>query len=293
MCRNGRTDSIWAIVPIAHGKKVIVLYGESAASQVDFSKPSVARIYDYALGGKDNLEVDRQTAEAVLAESPDAFQIAIENRAFLTRVVHALAADHGIRQFIDLGSGLPTQNNVHQVAQRIAPASRVVYVDNDPVVLAHGRALLVDNEQTTVITADMRDPDGILGHPQVRSLIDFDEPTAILFISVLHCLPDEADPAALVRRLTDALPADSFLALSHIVSTDPIAARTFTESMRATTDWGRVRTPDEVRGYVDHLEVAEPGLVDANVWRNANPAGGTKKIWEIGGIARKPSAASR
>ncbi len=166
------------------------------ADTIDVTIPSVARMYDYYLGGKDNYAVDRAACEELDQVVPSTRALAVNNRRFLRRVVRWLAEEQGVRQFIDHGSGLPTQDNVHEVAQRVAPDARVVYIDNDPIVLAHGRALLEENRNTAVIQADMRDTDGILGHPEVTRLIDFDRPVAALFVSVLHCIPDEDDPAA-------------------------------------------------------------------------------------------------
>jgi SAM-dependent methyltransferase len=184
---------------------------------IDVNIPSVARMYDYYLGGKDNYAVDREASEDLLKVVPSTQALALNNRRFLRRVVRRLAEDYGIRQFVDHGSGLPTQDNVHEVAQRVDPASRVVYVDNDPIVLAHGRALLEENDNSVVIQADMRDTDGIFGHPEVTRLIDFDQPVAALFVSVMHCIPDSDDPAGLVRRVADRLAPGSFLVVCQLV----------------------------------------------------------------------------
>lgn len=256
---------------------------------IDPSVASVARMYDAALGGKDNYEADRRANEELVKISPEIISEARSNRAWLGRVVRYLAAA-GIRQFIDLGSGLPTQSNVHQVAQREDPGSHVVYVDNDPIVLAHGRALLVENEQTTVITADMRDPESILAHPGLRALIDLGRPTAVLLISVLHCVPDEDGPARIPAALLDAVPSGSYLALSHLVSDDAAAAQAFTDTVRAATEWGRVRSPEETRAYFAGLDVVEPGIVDVRDWHpdaDTVPPDPSRKIWEFGGVARK------
>ena len=176
--------------------------------------PNPARIYDYLLGGKDNFPADRQVAEQLLAIAPVARDVVEDNRAFLRRAVRVLTREAGIRQFIDLGSGLPTQGNVHEIAQAIAPDARVVYVDNDAMVVTHSRALLAGNN-TVAIQADLREPDRILGHPEVRELIDFHQPIALLLMAILHFIPDDEDPLGIVARFRDALPTGSYLAISH------------------------------------------------------------------------------
>lgn len=278
---------------------------ETSSAAVDPTVPSVARIYDYAIGGKDNFKVDRDVAQALVAEVPEALLFARENRSFLRRAVRFLAAECGIRQFIDNGSGLPTADNVHQIAQRSQPGARVVYVDNDPVVLAYGRALLADDGNTVVLQADMTAPEAITADDRTRQLIDFTEPTAVLYVSVLHCITDDANPSEVVARMLDAVPSGSYLVLSHIVSDDPDAAAQFTEFMTSSTTWGRVRSPQEVAEFFAGLEILEPGLVDVVDWRpdpaepvwsvTESPFGefppdpaGPKKLWELGGIARKP-----
>jgi hypothetical protein len=260
--------------------------------QIDHSKPSVARGYDYLLGGKDNYQVDREAAEALLAIAPSSRALAVNNRRFLQRTVRYIAEHEGIEQFLDHGSGLPTQDNVHQIAQRFAPGSRVVYVDNDPIVLAHGRALLAENQQTIVLTADMRDVDGILGDPGLRRLIDVGEPVAVLFVSVLHCIPDSDDPAGLVHRIMDRVAPGSCLVLSHLVSDDRGSRQKITDFMLAATqgNWGRVRTAEEVAGWFEGLELLSPGLVEASQWRpdSQDRAQDTMEWIEFAGVARKP-----
>ncbi|MFG2287278.1 SAM-dependent methyltransferase [Streptomyces sp. NPDC048595] len=264
---------------------------QSAA--VDVTIPSVARMYDYYLGGKDNYAVDREACDELSKVVPSTQVLAINNRRFLQRAVRWLASEHGIRQFIDHGSGLPTQDNVHQVAQRIDPQSRVVYVDNDPIVLAHGRALLEENAHTAVIQADMRDTDGIFGSPEVERLIDFDQPVAALFVSVLHCIPDSDDPAGLIKRVADRLAPGSFLVVCQLVSEDAATRDFVTEFMRVNThgQWGRVRQAQELAGFLEGLEVLEPGLVEVSTWKpdaDIGPKQLTQEWIEYGGIARKP-----
>ncbi|MFE2429230.1 SAM-dependent methyltransferase [Streptomyces sp. NPDC059373] len=266
---------------------------EPLSTAIDISVPSVARMYDYLLGGKDNYAVDREASEELLKVVPSTKELAVNNRRFLQRVVARLAQDHGIRQFLDHGSGLPTQDNVHQVSQRVDPSSRVVYVDNDPIVLAHGRALLEENENTAVIQADFRDTDGIFGHPEVQRLIDFDQPVAALFVSVMHCIPDSDDPAGLVRRVAERLAPGSFLVVCQLVSEDKAVRDFVTEFMDASTqgNWGRVRQEQDVAGFLDGLEILEPGLMEVSTWRPDNdlaPKQATQEWIEFGGVARKP-----
>lgn len=272
--------------------------------EVDTSVPSVARIYDYAIGGKDNFEIDRAVAHQLVDVVPEALLFARENRSFLQRAVRYLSEECGVRQFVDNGSGLPTEDNVHQIAQRYQPDSRVVYVDRDPAVLAYGRALLADNGNTEVVHGDMTDVDGVLAGESTRRLIDLTQPVAVLYVSVLHCIPDSAGPGDVVARLLDQVPSGSYLLLSHIVSDDAVVAEEFTTLMTTRTDWGRVRTPQEVTGLFEGLELVEPGLVDVVDWRPdadqqawsyespfgefPRPPVQNKKLWELGGIARKP-----
>lgn len=286
----------------------------SPLADADLSVPSVARAYDYLLFGKDHYEVDRQMIHQMLKATPDMVLVARENRAYLGRVVRYLAEQCGIRQFVDHGSGLPTQDNVHEVAQRHTSDPRVVYIDNDPVVLAHGRALLAEDESTAVITADMARPDDILRNPEVQRLIDFTQPVGLLYISVLHCLPDSDDPWGVVKRMLDVVPSGSCLAISHLVSDDDHAAAEVTRLANQAMRWGRVRRPEEVHRFFEGLEVVEPGLGNCAEWRldlgpallprpdvkpdedtwgpawrddviKALPA---RKLWEEGGVACKP-----
>ncbi|MER6915107.1 SAM-dependent methyltransferase [Streptomyces sp. NPDC000594] len=258
---------------------------------IDTTVPSVARMYDYYLGGDDNYESDRVACEELLKAVPSTKVLAVNNRRFLRRVVRMLAADHGIRQFVDHGSGLPTQDNVHQVAQAVDPASRVVYVDNDPIVLAHGRALLEENDRTAVIQADMRDTDGIFGHPETVRLIDFEQPVAALFVSVLHCIPDESDPAGLIRRVAERLAPGSFLVVCQLVSERPEIRKYVTDFMAEATGghWGRVREQREVAAYLDGFDLLQPGLVEVSTWRpdsDLAPVQQTDEWIEWGGVAR-------
>ncbi|MGP3957854.1 SAM-dependent methyltransferase [Nonomuraea sp. 3N208] len=270
---------------------------ERAPQGIDTTKPSVARVYDFILGGKDNFEIDRQVARRALKVAPDATEAARANREFLARVVRHLAGEAGIRQFLDLGSGLPTQGNVHEIAGSVAPGARVVYVDHDPIVLVHGRALLAVNDTTTVVEADLREPEAILGHPGVTRLIDFDEPVALLMFAILHHLADHEDPGGLTARIMGRLAPGSYLAVSHFhnpgealpeVSQQAYSAeKIFNESLGT----GRWRTREEILAYFDGLELVEPGLVPLPQWRpqaddRAEP--GITYHTFVGAVARKP-----
>jgi hypothetical protein len=260
---------------------------------IDTQRASAARCYDHMLGGADNYEIDRRTNEALEDMHPGTFAMARNNRRYLERLVGYLAGECGIRQFIDHGTGLPTQNNVHQVAQSVAPGSRVVYVDNDPVVLAHGRvkALLAEDRSSTFIEADACDTDRILGHPETQRLINFDEPVAALFISFFHNIPDARDPVGVVRQLMTRLAPGSYLALSHVISDDPEVRRMITEALLAATggNFGRIRDRDEVRAFFDGLDLVDPGLVNVSEWHpDGREEEQTLVQIEYGGLARKP-----
>ncbi|MEU5869823.1 MULTISPECIES: SAM-dependent methyltransferase [unclassified Nonomuraea] len=264
---------------------------------VDTTKPSVARVYDYMLGGKDNFEIDREVAQMALGIAPDAPQAARSNRDFLARVVRDLAVEAGIRQFLDIGSGLPTQGNVHEIAQGAAPGCRVVYVDHDPIVLVHGRALLAVDDGTTVIEADIRRPDDILDHPETRQLIDLDEPVGLLLFGILHHLSDEEDPAGIARRLVARLAPGSHVAVSSFhnpMEERPEVSRQAFEAERLFNDTmgtGRWRTREEILAFFDGLELLEPGLVPLAEWRpepGYRPDLGITYHTFLGGVGRKP-----
>jgi S-adenosyl methyltransferase len=264
---------------------------EWAPPGIDTSTPSIARMYDYYLGGKDNFAVDRAAAGKLLAIAPEIAEISRQNRAFLGRVVRFLAAA-GIRQFIDIGTGLPTQNNVHQVAQAHVPGARIVYIDNDPIVLAHARALLADNPQTVVVDADLLRPETILEHPAVREHIDFDQPVAVLMIAILHFFADDDGPYDIVARLRDAIPSGSYLALSHVVSeVNPQAIDEAQEVYRSflKRSGDARRTRADILRFFDGLEPTEPGLVYVSDWRpdDAGRAADEKEAWIVGGVGRK------
>lgn len=262
-------------------------------TEVDVNVPSVARMYDYYLGGKDNYAVDRAAVAELDKVVPSTKPLAINNRRFLQRAVRVLVEEYGIRQFLDHGSGLPTQENVHQVAQGIDPDSRVVYVDDDPIVLAHGRALLEEDDRTAVIQADMRNTDEIFRNEEVQRLIDLAQPVAALFVSVMHCIPDPG-PEELVASISERLPSGSFVVLNQLVSENPETRKFVTDFMDESTQghWGRVREPHEVERYFEGLEVVEPGLGRINHWRKDSELAlkepDTGDWYEFGGVARVP-----
>jgi len=269
--------------------------GKRLSTKIDATVPTAARMYDHYLGGKDNYAVDRAACEELDKVVPSTRALALNNRRFLQRVVATLAQEFGVRQFLDHGSGLPTQNNVHQVAQRIDPDSRVVYVDNDPMVLVHGRALLDQNDRTAVIQADLRDTDTIFSHPDTQRLIDFSQPVAVLFNSVFHCIPDsESDgPPAVVERVVERLAPGSCLLMCQLVSEDPEVRAFVTDFMDKATQghWGRVRQEKDVAQLFDGLEILDPGLVEVSTWRPDNdvaPRQLTQEWIEFGGVGRLP-----
>jgi hypothetical protein len=225
-----------------------------------------ARMYDYYLGGKDNFAADREAAEKVLTNFPAMRTTARENRAFLRRVVTYLAGEAGIRQFLDIGTGIPTADNTHEVAQRVAPGSRVVYTDNDPIVLAHARALLAGGS-TAYLNADLRDPDSILA--QLQAVLDPEIPVALLLVSVLQFLTDDDDPYAIVARLLSALPAGSHLTISHATG-DFLPTGTGVAGQRIYDEAGiplQLRTHEEISRFFDGCELIPPGLAPISEWR--------------------------
>ncbi len=239
-----------------------------APDNIDIERPSAARIYDYWLGGSHNFAVDREMARQVSAMVPDTPLIMQANRAFLHRAVRYLV-DAGIRQFLDIGSGIPTLGNVHEVVQKATPDGRVVYVDVDPVAVAHSRHILAGNEHVTVIQEDLRRPERILAHPETTRLLDFDQPVGLLLLAVLHFLPDEDDPVGLVSRLHGPLAPGSYVAISHGTA-DALpeeASRRWVELFERTPTPGRPRPRDEVARFFTGLELVEPGLVWAPEWR--------------------------
>ncbi|MEV7192376.1 SAM-dependent methyltransferase [Streptomyces sp. NPDC093510] len=272
---------------------------------IPYDVPTSARGYGWMLGGKDNYEIDRKFILSTVPSFPEVVDICRQNRQFLYRAVRHLTREEGVRQFIDMGCGLPTDNNVHQVAQRFAPDARVVYVDVDPIVLAHGRALLADDSSTTVIMGDMRDQDAILDHPDVVRLIDFDEPVAVLFLSVGHHLVDADDPHRILRTIIDRAAPGSFVSFSQVVCDDPERGARMTEHIAGGGVPWQTRTPAEVDVLLEGLEPVAPGVVNLVDWRPdpdqpdlapVDPdlvpylgvTDANKGIYEYGGVLRKP-----
>ncbi|MGH3250472.1 MAG: SAM-dependent methyltransferase [Trebonia sp.] len=264
---------------------------------IDTSKAHPARMYDYLLGGKDHFEADRDAIANLLKAVPNARTGARENRAFLGRAVRHLVTEAGIRQFLDIGSGLPTANNVHEVAQSVAPESRIVYVDNDPIVMAHARALLTSDPagRTSYFQADLHDPAAILRHPAVRETLDFGRPIALMLVAVLHFFPDDQDPAAIVSTLVDALPPGSYLVASQTTAdfNDPGTAADGVRSVQRAGVPFQTRTAEEFADLTcAGLELLPPGLVPVSEWRPETEAGLRPLPSEVayyGVVAKKPA----
>ena len=265
---------------------------------VDPTRPSPARLYDYYLGGTHNYEADRQAAEQIRQGMPELADAAWANRGFHGRAAVWMAASQGIGQFIDVGSGLPTQNNTHQAVRRVAPGARVVYVDVDPMVAAYSAPLLSEDGSTILVTADMRDPDSVLEHPELRRLIDFSQPVGMLMTAVVHFVADGSDPWALVRRYMTATAPGSYLALSHLTY-DRLPARATVAGQevyqRATSNI-YARTREEVTRFFDGLELVpaqpggEPAITFPGLWGaedlEAADSDGSRAFYC--GVARRP-----
>ncbi len=259
----------------------------------DASRPHVSRVYDYLLGGKDNYAADRAVADQMIASLP-ALQVGVRaQRDVLGRVVRYLVGEAGVRQLLDIGSGLPTADNVHEIAQRTEPATRVVYVDNDPVVLSHARALLADDKATFVAGGDLRDPAAILAEPAVRDHLDWDQPVGLLMCGILHYILDEENPAALTATLYRALPPGSYVFIHHLLDTEDPATATLQEQMRAGVGRAQFRTMAQIRELFDGLELIDPGVVPVPGWR-PDPGTGTGGMSDhpvlqmaAAGVARK------
>ncbi len=263
---------------------------------LDVSKPNIARVYDAMLGGKDNFAADRAFVAAAVRMAPKAPLAAQANRAFLRRVVRFLAEEAGITQFLDLGSGLPTQGNVSEIAHEVSPEAHVVHVDNDPVVYTHSKALLADARTTDIIVGDVRKPAEILADPVVRSLLDFSRPVGLLFFAILHHVEDDAHPERLVAQFRDAVPSGSYLAISSFRMPGPefpeLRAVTLEgeKLLTGTLGTGRWREQEEILSWFGDWELIEPGLVPLSEWRS--PVQGYLPEPELyhsfsGGVARK------
>jgi len=264
---------------------------------IDTTKASIARVYDAFLNGKDNYEIDREVLRRVQQVAPEAVRLGTDNRDFLIRVTRFIASQTGITQFLDCGSGLPTAENTHQVAQRIQPDARVVYVDNDPIVLAHGRALLEENDQTHFSAADIFQPDQIINDEVVRKYLDFSEPIALFQLGTLHHYDGERSPQSIMAEYIDALPSGSYVAISHFY--DPETTPELSELARkmeqvflhSPMGSGTFRTRTEIEGMFPGLELVDPGLIRCTDWWPDGPR--IKPLDPIqhcivGAVGRKP-----
>ncbi|GAA1356081.1 SAM-dependent methyltransferase [Saccharothrix algeriensis] len=264
-----------------------------APGDIDLSRPSIARVYDYWLGGAHNFAVDRAVGDRVLADVPVLREVILNHRAFLRRAVRHLLA-RGVRQFLDLGSGIPTVGNVHEIAQAVDPTARVVYVDVDPVAVAHSRAILTGNELVGVLRTDVRDAPAVLGSPEVRGLLDLDRPVGVLMVALLHFVPDEEDPPGLVAAYRDAVPPGSYLALSHAGYEDGEWDPAWDEAKRAY-DRGvsrmTYRRKQDVEALLKGFDLVAPGVERLPLWRPESPddvAGGAEHFLGFGAVGRKP-----
>jgi hypothetical protein len=241
--------------------------GVWTAPQIDTSRPNVARVYDYLLGGKDNFAADRALGDKVIEALPDVHLGVQQQRAGLRRVVRYLVAEAGMRQLVDIGSGLPTAGNVHQIARQVTPDVRVVYVDNDPVVLTHARGLMADDKTTFVVEGDVRRPAEILGNHELRSLIDLSQPVGLLLCGILHHILDEEDPAGIVAGFRDALPAGSYMLIHHLVDVGDPQAAAAQAALLQGIGRGQFRPIDEIERFFDGLDLVEPGITPVAGWR--------------------------
>ena len=269
-----------------------VVEPESVLASFDPTKPNIARVYDYLLGGKDNFAADRALGNQIIASLPTV-QVGVRaQREVLGRVVSYLVGEAVVGQLIDIGSGLPTAESVHEVAQRIDPRTRVVYVDNDPVVLAHARALLADNPRTIVVEGDLRSPEHIVNHPDARGHLDWDQPVGLLLCGIMHHILDSERPHELMALLRGALPAGSYVFIHHLVDSGDPAIADVQAALQRGLGRGQFRGWDQIRGLFGGFELVEPGLVLVPDWR---PRGGTLRAEHhpvlrlaCAGVARKP-----
>jgi hypothetical protein len=240
-----------------------------APPEVDIDRPASSRIYDYMLGGSHNFAADREVAERAIAAMPQLPSVLRENRAFLGRAVRYLAGEAGVTQFLDLGSGIPTAGNVHEIAGAIDPSARVVYVDIDPIAVAHSHAILVDHPTAAAVQADLREPLEILADPVVRDLLDRDRPIAVLLVAALHFVPDDHQPGRILGQLREALAPGSYVAISH-ASEDgrPPAGQRDAQAVYARADNEVImRSREEIAGLLDGWELVPPGIARGPLWR--------------------------
>ena len=272
---------------------------EQVPAGVDTTTPSPARLYDYYLGGTNNFEVDRVAGEKLRAALPDLYDAAWANRGFHQRAAIWMAREHGIRQFIDLGSGLPTQGNTHAAVRRVISDARVVYVDHDPMVRAMSEDILSGVPYARVVTADMRQPEIVLKHPELRALIDFSQPAGLLMTAVLHFVADGSDPRGLVRQYASALAPGSFLAISHATADrlPPRSVQAIYDTYKNATEQIYLRSQDEVRHFFDGLELVPPhrgategGITFVGIWDAEDPdladSDGSRIVYC--GVGRRP-----
>jgi hypothetical protein len=259
-------------------------------TSVDLEKPSAARAYDYVLGGNHNFQVDREFIELVMRHQPEAKRFAIMNRAFMRRAV-LFMVERGIRQFLDLGSGIPTVGNVHEIAQQADPDSRVVYVDNEHVAVAHSQLILEKNDNASMVHADITRPGLVLNDPETKRLLDFDKPIGLLAITIGHYIMPDQDPVSVFASYRDALGSGSYLALTHLTGDfDRAKGDELAEMMKRTQNSVVTRSRPEILGFFGDFELVEPGLVQTSHWRPERPedvsAQGTHDGLYVG-VARK------
>jgi hypothetical protein len=269
-----------------------VATGGCVGSQIDSSRPNIARVYDYLLGGKDNFNADRELGDKIKKAMPNVRLGVEQQRAVLGRAVRHIVGEAGIRQIIDLGSGLPTAGNVHQIAQEVSPGTRVVYVDNDPIVLAHARALMADNKTTIAIGGDVRHPAEILDNPELNRLIDLDQPVGLLLCGILHHILDDEDPVGITAAYRSALPSGSYVFIHHLVANGDPSVAVAQAEMRQGTGRGQFRRIEQIEQFFEGLELVEPGIASVAEWRPqpdtpdvvANPV----LRLAVAGLGRKP-----
>jgi hypothetical protein len=262
---------------------------EDHPAEIDFTVPSPARMYDYYLGGKNHFPADREAAEKALSLVPSGRELARANRGFLVRAVRYLAGQ-GIDQFIDVGTGLPTSPNVHEVARSVNPDARVVYGDNDPLVMAHARAMLADSDGVIAVRGDARYPYGfIITNDAVQTLIDFSRPVGLLFVAVLHFITDEEDPYRAVAWVRDRVAPGSYLAVSHITSdgSDPAAMAAIRDAYKEATAPAVFRDTAGIGRFFDGFEIVEPGLAEVSRWHNPAPAPAPAAARFLAAVGRK------
>lgn len=258
---------------------------------IDLDRPSAARVYDYYLGGSHNYAVDREMGRRIVGLIPQVPRVARANRSFLRRAVQHLVS-LGIRQFLDIGAGLPTVGPVHEIAQRAAPETRVAYVDIDPIAVAHGRLILADNDRVAVVREDLRRPEQVLSDPRLMRVLDLDQPVAILMIALLHFVPDDDDPAGVIGRYRDAVAPGSYLAISHLNEV-PGAPPAGAEALKLYERFGTPLTPRpeaELAALFAGFDLIEPGLVAPSRWHPEAPPGAEDPVdsWARVGVGRKP-----